>query len=250
MLGGNDTDAMKSAFAQLNEKIDILIPFIADIKLEQFALVATTDKTNNKLVKIECFNYYNQRNITQLPSVLTCNFIGVPLPTNEVICAHVFQKRWVPSRRIINLPEIDDPCNLILLHKPIEIIFDEGRICFVWNESSKKFEMKILDPKIRTKTIAELAIKQFPAFTNADPIFLKTLASLEGRPLDTGVARMPYKRCFSFHAARARYEAIHIHKWITKEDFIIPNDAWSPNILENPELKSYMEAWLNAVEED
>jgi hypothetical protein len=59
---------------------------------------------------------------------------------------------------------------------------------------------------------------------------------------------MPYKRCFAFHASRARYEAIHIHKWFRKEDFVVPDDAWSPNIVERPELKSYMEAWLKAVE--
>ena len=230
------------------KKNTAIIPFIEDLKLEQFALVATSDKTNNKKNKIDCINHYSQTFITSLPPHLTCNFLGVSLPTNEVICSHIFQKRWAPSRRIVDLSEINDPSNLILLHKPIEVLFDEGRICFLWNSDTQQFGMKILDPSIGSKTILELTQKQSPLFANSDSIFQQTLASLDGRPLNTGGARMPYKRCFAFHASRARYEAIHIHKWFGKDDFVVPDEAWSPNILERPELKSYMEAWLRAVE--
>ena len=58
---------------------------------------------------------------------------------------------------------------------------------------------------------------------------------------------LPYKRCLAFHASRARFEAIHIKKWFKSEDFIIPDDAWSPSILETPELKTQIELWLNKV---
>jgi hypothetical protein len=82
--------------------------------------------------------------------------------------------------------------------------------------------------------------------TNDDSILNTTFAALEERPLNTGNV-LPFKRCLAFHASRARYEAIHIQKWLKAEDFIIPDEAWSPNILESPELKSQIELWLNTV---
>ncbi len=106
--------------------------------------------------------------------------------------------------------------------------------------------MKILDPNIKGKTVLELALRQFPTFptTSNDPILMQTMAALEGNPLITGQV-IPYKRCLAFHASRARYEAIHVHKWIKAEEFTISDDAWSPNILETPELKSQILLWLN-----
>ena len=106
--------------------------------------------------------------------------------------------------------------------------------------------MKILDPNMKGKTVLDLALRQFPDFsaTNMDPILMNTIGILEGKPLITGQA-IPYKRCLAFHASRARYEAIHVQKWIKAEEFTIPEDAWSPNILETPELKSQIFLWLN-----
>lgn len=223
-----------------------LIPFIEELKLEQFALAASSEKSNNQAVKVDCINYYNNTTLTSLPTTISCQFLGIDFPTSQVTCAHIFQRKWAKSRKIIDLQEINDVKNLLLLFKPIEVAFDEGRICFLWNNSDSQFQMKILDPAIRNKTVLDLTLRQFPSFptTNSDPILMNTVATLEGRPLKTGKV-IPYKRCLAFHASRARYEAIHIQKWIKAEDFIISEDAWSPNILETPELKSQIELWLN-----
>jgi hypothetical protein len=147
---------------------------------------------------------------------------------------------------IIDLKEINDVKNLLLLFKPIEVAFDEGRICFLWDNSVNQFLMKVLDPSIKNKTVLDLTLRQFPNYsaTNIDPILNSTFAALEGTPLNTRNV-LPYKRCLAFHASRARFEAIHIQKWIKAEDFIIPDDAWSPSILETPELKAQIELWLN-----
>ena len=223
-----------------------LIPFIEELKLERFELVAPSYQSNNQAVKVNCINFYNGTTHDDLPSTITCQFLGIDFPTNQVTCAHIFQKKWAKSRKIIDLQEINDVRNLLLLFKPIEVAFDEGRICFLWDNEDNQFKMRVLDPSIRSKTLLHLAqqrLHNFPA-TGIDPIFSSTIDRLEGRPLTTG-NHIPYKRCLAFHASRARYEAIHIKKWINAEDFIIPDDAWSPNILETPELKSQILLWLN-----
>ena len=223
-----------------------LIPFIEELKLEQFALAASTEKSNNQAVKVDCINYYNSTTFTSLPATIACQFLGIDFPTHQVTCSHIFQRKWAKSRKIIDLQEINDVKNLLLLFKPIEVAFDEGRICFLWDNSSNRFRMKILDPNIKGKTVLDLALRQFPNFptTNNDPILMQTMAALEGNPLITGQV-IPYKRCLAFHASRARYEAIHVQKWIKAEEFTIPEDAWSPNILETPELKSQILLWLS-----
>lgn len=75
------------------------------------------------------------------------------------------------------------------------------------------------------------------------PIFSKTLAELDGEPLafDNGI---PLKRCFAFHASRARFEAIYERKWFSVDELDeIPEDSWSSDILERPELKTFIESW-------
>jgi hypothetical protein len=57
------------------------------------------------------------------------------------------------KQAIIELKEINNVQNLLLLFKPIEVAFDEGRISFLWDSSVSKFKMKVLDPAIRTKTV-------------------------------------------------------------------------------------------------
>jgi hypothetical protein len=140
--------------------------------------------------------------------------------------------------------EINGAKNLLLLFKPIEVAFDEGRICFLWDSAASQFRMKILDPDIKNKSVLDLAIRQFPKFSATNHILNSTFAALEGTTLNTRSV-LPYKRCVAFHASRARFEAIHIRKWLKAEDFIIPDDVWSPSILETPELKSQIELWLN-----
>jgi hypothetical protein len=235
---------------RIEQKLDVyslaIIPFIEELKLEQFALAASSDRSNNQAVKVDCLNYYNNTALTNLPATITCQFLGIDFPTSQVTCSHIFQKKWAKSRAIIELKEINDVQNLLLLFKPIEVAFDEGRICFLWDSSVSKFKMKVLDPAIRTKTVLDLAIRQFPkdSTTNVNSILNSTFEALEGNPLNTGNV-LPYKRCLAFHASRSRFEAIHIQKWIQPEAFIVPEDAWSPNILEFPELKSKIELWLN-----
>jgi hypothetical protein len=248
----NAQDTLLELIVEIKQKLDYnglqidtyVIPFIEQQKLELFPLVASSERSDNQALKLDCLNYYNTTALTRLPQNITCQFLGIEFPTNQVTCSHLFQKKWAKSRAIIDLKDINDVKNLLLLFKPIEMVFDEGRICFLWDNSSNQFKMIVLDPEIRSKTVLDLATKQFPNYSYTSVLLNRNFAALEGSPLNTGNF-LPLKRCLAFHASRARYEAIHIRKWINAEEFVIPDDAWSPDILENPELKSHIESWLN-----
>jgi hypothetical protein len=200
-------------------------------------------------IKLDAYNFYNLKKLTTLPSTLTCQFLNVIIRKYHINCSHIFQQRWFRDRGIIDLSEIHDPRNIIFLFKPIKIIFDEGSIIFLWDKVTNTFKMNVLDPKIMDTTIFDLAIRQFPKDYNehtvAPKIFNSTIRNLIGTPLNFPVGFTPFKRCFAFHASRAVYEAIHIHKWdIKEEDFVIEVDAWSPGILEKPELKAHLDSWI------
>jgi hypothetical protein len=69
------------------------------------------------------------------------------------------------------------------------------------------------------------------------------LRELNGTPL-TFNNGIPFKRCFAFHASRARFEAIYEKNWYRAEELDeIHDDAWSPNLRERPELKTFIELW-------
>ena len=80
-----------------------------------------------------------------------------------------------------------------------------------------------------------------------DSEFTTNFQDLQGRSLSFPSSFIPLKRCLAFHACCARYEAIYVHKWIGENDFVVDDDAWSPNILEKPDLKKYIELWINNV---
>jgi hypothetical protein len=230
-------------------KLDTIIEYIETIKLDHFMLCAPSDRSDNVAIKLEAYNFYNAEKELTVPSHITCQFLNVKIPKYQINCSHIFQKRWFRDRRIIDLAEIHDPRNIILIFKPIEVIFDEGRIIFVWDKVTNTFKMKVLDPKIMETTIFDLAIRQFPNDykdqTEVPKIFHLTIRNLIGTSLNFPERLTPFKRCFAFHASRAVYEAIHIHKWDIKEDdFVIEDDAWSPGISEKPELKAQLDSWI------
>lgn len=229
-----------------------LIKYIERVKLNEFALRAPSEKSDNAKHKLDAYNYYSNQTVAQLPSDLICQFTGESFKRHLVNCSHIFQSRWFAERGIIDLADIHDPKNLFLLFKPFEVLFDEGRIVFLWEKATGKFKMKVLDPSILQKTLLDLACKQFPTeytpTSSVPPIFNSTMNDLIGSELKFPSGVSPYRRCFAFHTSRALYEAVNIRKWPVKEDdFPLDDDAWSPGILELPELKSYIDSWMDKV---
>ena len=227
---------------------ETIIPFIHDIVLNMFDLVATSDRSTNQDVKLSSINHYNGSTLQNLPDTITCQFLSIELPTKFVTCSHIFQKRWKPHRHLIGLTDIHDWRNTLLLLKPIEILFDQGQIIFLWNQFNLGFEMKILNPAIRSARLHLLFNNIFPNNMVPTNIPNVLIGDLENRTLLTG-QNGPYKRCLAFHASVCRYEAIKKSMWIKAEDFPpIPEDAWSPGIAEQPKLRRYLDSWIDSVD--
>ena len=134
-----------------------------------FMLAHQSDRSENNIHKLKAFNHYFGGSHTELPANINCQFLNIPLPKHQVTCSHIFQKRWHKERSLIKLGDINDPRNLMFLFKPLEVVFDEGRIIFLWDSASASFKMKILDPNLRwdsglkrSPTILDLAIRSFP----------------------------------------------------------------------------------------
>jgi hypothetical protein len=226
---------------------EAVIPFIQDIIMNMFDLVATSDRTTNRDVKLSSINNYSGTTLQQLPATITCQFLSVDLPTKFVTCSHIFQKRWNTHRCLIGLVDIHDWRNTLLLLKPIEVLFDQGQIIFLWNQANLAFEMKILNPSIRLARLHALFMELFPNEVVPANIPNVSIGDLENCHLTTG-QNIPYKRCLAFHASVCRYEAIKKSMWIKAEDFPpIPEDAWSPGIAEQPKLRRYLDAWIDSV---
>jgi len=229
---------------QQNEAI---LPFLQDFMMNIFDLVPTSDRTTNQDIKIASINYYTGSNQQKLPRRITCQLLSLDFPSKFITCSHIFQKRWKSNRSLIGLADIHDSRNTLLLLKPLEILFDEGQLIFLWNQASQLFEMKIMNPGIRKISLQSLFTTQFPNDAVPASILDVLIGDLENRPLNTG-QNSPFKRCLAFHASVSRYEAIKRSMWITSDLFPpIPCDAWSPGIAEQPKLRSYLEAWIDSV---
>jgi hypothetical protein len=148
---------------------------------------------------------------------------------------------------LIDLPDIHAWRNTLLLLKPIEVLFDQGQIIFLWNQANLAFEMKVVNPSIRSARLHTLFKDLFPNELVPANIPNVSIGDLENCHLNTG-QNSPYKRCLAFRASVTRYEAIQKSKWVKAEDFPhIPEDAWSPGIAEQPKLRRYLDAWIDAV---
>ena len=151
---------------------NIIVPYIENVKLNHFMLAAPSDKSDNAAVKLDAFNYYHSSQITSLPDRIACFLLQASLPTKQITCSHIFQKRWFKDRMFIDLSEINDPQNVLFLFKPIEVAFDEGRIIFLWNTFN--FELKVLDPSLSNMTVLDLG-KYFFLNVNSDSPVSKRL---------------------------------------------------------------------------
>jgi hypothetical protein len=75
-----------------------IIPFIEELKLERFALAASSERSDNQALKVDCLNYYNNTALTTLPGTIICQFIGIEFPTYQVTCSKEMGKKQSYNR--------------------------------------------------------------------------------------------------------------------------------------------------------
>ncbi|KAF0733512.1 hypothetical protein Ae201684P_005214 [Aphanomyces euteiches] len=189
-------------------------------------VVPSTAPSKRKSFKTSLLNYYGyndptyqrRRNygIWRKKSAIRCMLTDQFFPESIVIASHLFRHGWKSySKEAMDLDDIDDPKNGLLLFKPLEKAFNEYRISFLYNMSSKKYELKVVDTSWKDKTlISQLDTTQLNELRNYGEKtrfhFQTTFGSLEGFPLILRPDKLPYNRCLNFQARIARQYALKI----------------------------------------
>jgi hypothetical protein len=84
---------------------------------------------------------------------------GQRLLYSTVTGAHIFQKDWhaiLPGCSQFGIEDINDVRNGLLLYKPVEVAFDQGKIC-IEVDGVGRMRFALLDQSIRDKKLVDLA---------------------------------------------------------------------------------------------
>lgn len=201
-------------------------------------------RTSNRPFKENLLTAYNirPRHTANGLLLIRCMLTGAWLPCATVIASHIVKHMWNEYRLHETLGmEVDDVGNGLLLFKPIEWALDNSKICFVYDEGFRTFNMRILDPLLNDKTLLSVlehppsnSLRKFASDLSndvwnalVDNIGSLTFGGFKDRWLDfEGMSHQrPFKRALCFHARRARAYALQ-QQWIAAGDVTF-DDFWS-----------------------
>jgi len=138
---------------------------------------------------------------------------GRNLVHSTVTGAHIFQRNWrktLPQHSSFNEEDINGVQNGLLLYKPVESIFDEGRICIeVDNTGEMKFYL--LDQSIRNRKLVDFAYElrqgnnHEDGYAEGEAAIDTTFGDLDGDRVKfpSGSTMRPAKRLLAVHAITA-----------------------------------------------
>lgn len=132
-------------------------------------------------------------------TMATCCVTGKKGDHNQVTAAHLLP-RSAPPRFLEKLDMdlkrgFDSFRNVILLAKNIKEAFDAQCLCFVSEENTGEFELKILDEKVGDEPI-----------WNGSTIKIKTFS---GKTMKYADKNRPYSRVLSYHERTSYIKAIN-----------------------------------------
>jgi hypothetical protein len=220
----------------------VMMTFVEKMFAEIFVkVVPSTVPSKLRSFKEKLLNYYGYNDPTNQrrrdygfmgkKSAIRCMLTNDFFPASIVIASHLFRYGWKSySKEAMDLDDIDDPKNGLLLFKPLEKAFDEYRISFLYNRSSEKYELKVVDSSWKDKTLISqlntLQLKELRMYGRKTSFnFQTTFGSLEGFPLILRPDKLPYNRCLNFQARLARHYALKSGRM--KEDEPDFQDFWS-----------------------
>jgi hypothetical protein len=160
-----------------------------------------------RLLKCE----YHQPEIGNLFDMATGTF----LPHGSVIASHIFQHKWKKELpQLTSITDINDPCNGLLLYKPVEWAFDRAKIC-VEVKSGDKMTFRLLDEDLRDTLLVDKAChlrderKGGKKPPKGEENLRMTFGDLDEQPLKfpEGTVMRPSKRLLGLHAVAARKTA-------------------------------------------
>lgn len=180
---------------------------------------------------------------TTSDGLLRCMLLGVELPKENVIGAHIFKHAWLDlTRYVLDFDDIDDPRNGLLLYKPLEWAFDTSRMAIVWDAGSGGFVARILDNRIcgiylyqKAKELLKTKYKEAACFTGC-----MTFGDVDGRRLVLPHEFSPYRRCLMFQALCARRHA-QTEGWMHPGSFAF-GEFWSDA---SEDIATKVRNWLN-----
>ena len=165
---------------------------------------ADTQANFKRLLKRE----YHQPEIGNLFDMAT----GTCLPHSIVVASYIFHYMWRKELpEFTSLTDINDPCNGLLLYKPVEWAFDRAKIC-VEVKSRDEMTFRLLDQDLRGILLADKAchLRDQRGGGNQrlkeEENLRMTFGDLDGQPLKfpEGTVMRPSKRMLGLHAVRAR----------------------------------------------
>jgi hypothetical protein len=129
----------------------------------------------------------------RLASKKHCQILGEN--TEHVLNAHIWPDHNKSNLVLVDLKptDIDEPKNILRLHRGIERFFDHKQITFIQSGSSD-FLLKVLDPSIGTEVLEDTS----PSLTFND---------IDGRPLIFPNRKRPWRRLLATHSIYAHRHA-------------------------------------------
>ncbi|KAI9090502.1 hypothetical protein DFS34DRAFT_636848 [Phlyctochytrium arcticum] len=173
----------------------------------------------------------------KIPKELRCSLSGITLPSNHIIAGHLFKHAWENFKWIVDLEDINDVRNGLLLYKPIERAFDNGFICFIYENGT--FTCRLLCKQWKLKTLDSYHPELQPGTQLTAPM---TFGDIDGKPLLLGLIQ-PFKRCLWFQASQARKKALR-KGWIKEDELEIPDFGSEGDYVET--VKSYLDGVMAA----
>lgn len=141
---------------------------------------------------------------------LWCSVLGADVPRGAMSVGHIFKHEFHASVwAIMRFGNIDDPRNAIPMFRPIEVAFDELKLCILYDVDDDTFVTHVLDPDLMDVTFRTRMQQLLPSQQSLpDEIASLTFASLHGKQLEFRNAFRPYRRTLYYHAMQARKRAI------------------------------------------
>lgn len=167
-----------------------------------------------------------------------CQILGPTTP--HVVNAHIWPHHNRGNLDLMELQEsdIDNPKNILRLHKTIEQHFDQMNIMFEdtgGTTGSRQVRLKILNNEVRTTVLADF-----------EPT--KTMGDIDGSPLLFPNGNMPWNRLLGMHAHFA-LEKARGSNWLP-EDQYTHAETRAMNLLEfslDEEAASRINRWIQST---
>lgn len=198
-------------FRQIPEILQHMVGSLRDLKLAKFRYSASiASRGSNSDFKKKLAQAYSP--VGHPTSTLMDAATGVYMPSQIVIGSHLFKHAWLSEIQAeVDVQDIDDTKNGLLMWKPVELAFDDSRLC-IEVDSNQQYTWRLLDIRWKATKLEDVARSSMGKSYQPAPSHLSsmTYGDLDRNTVHFATTFRPFKRILAFHAtwaeARARRE--------------------------------------------